>query len=331
MPARLITTSITVAVWLYLAFTVAVWLLLRLGGDRWWFPTLMLFGPRWFYSLPLAVLVPIAAVARRHLLWPLAAAGLVVVGPVMGFCLPWARLVGTHGPTIRVLTCNLKGHCMDNVALEDVIRTVVPDIVALQGCCYTVRVAWPKGWHVCQQGELLVASRFGLRELAFRAPDPELRASLLLCQVAVPGREVGFCTLHPESPHHTIDQVIDRRTVLRPEESPKMEAEIEKRWRDAEATAGWLAAGQPEIVAGDFNLPPDSAIYQHYWSEYGNAFAAAGLGFGYTEIPPMRRLRFGIRIDHILAAGAWRPRRCWVGPDVGSDHLPLIADLEWRK
>ena len=24
-----------------------------------------------------------------------------------------------------------------------------------------------------------------------------------------------------------------------------------------------------------------------------------------------------------------RPRRCWVGPDVGSDHLPLIADLVW--
>ena len=36
---------------------------------------------------------------------------------------------------------------------------------------------------------------------------------------------------------------------------------------------------------------------------------------------------FGVRIDHVLTGDGWRCRRCWVGPDVGSDHLPLLADL----
>ena len=46
-----------VLVWLYAAMLAAVWLLLDFGGDRWWLATVMLFGPRWVYGLPLALLV----------------------------------------------------------------------------------------------------------------------------------------------------------------------------------------------------------------------------------------------------------------------------------
>ena len=74
-------------------------------------------------------------------------------------------------------------------------------------------------------------------------------------------------------------------------------------------------------------MPPDGAIYRSYWAGYRNAFSEAGLGYGYTEWPGMRRMRFGIRIDHILSTRDWRPRRAWVGPDIRSDHLPLIAEL----
>src|ERR1700720_2127653 len=43
--------------WIYLALLLAVWALLRLG-DRWWPATLLLFGPRWPFALPLLVLTP---------------------------------------------------------------------------------------------------------------------------------------------------------------------------------------------------------------------------------------------------------------------------------
>jgi endonuclease/exonuclease/phosphatase (EEP) superfamily protein YafD len=36
-----------------------------------------------------------------------------------------------------------------------------------------------------------------------------------------------------------------------------------------------------------------------------------------------------VRIDHILAGPGWQAERCWVGPDVGSPHRPVIADLIW--
>src|SRR5271165_2647241 len=66
--------TITACTWLYVAAVAAVWLLLRLGGDRWWFSTLILFGPRWFLALPLVPLGLLAALARRRLLVPLTAA-----------------------------------------------------------------------------------------------------------------------------------------------------------------------------------------------------------------------------------------------------------------
>jgi endonuclease/exonuclease/phosphatase (EEP) superfamily protein YafD len=325
---RWLANALPWCVWPYLAAVAAVWLLLRLGGDRWWFATLVLFGPRWLCALPLAVLSPAAGLLRRWMLVPLAAAALLVFGPVMGLCLPWARLTAPRGPALRVLTCNVKGACRDNAALDQLVRDAAPDIVALQGCFRQAIVKWPDGWHVVQRGELLIASRYPLRQI--ESPRPANRVSVLTVVVAAPEHDIRFSTLHPLSPHRSLGAVLDRRTVLRLSAAGQLEQEIEDRGRDAEQAAQSLEdGGESRIIVGDLNLPPDSAIYRKFWAGYHNAFSEAGLGFGYTEWPQLRRMEFGIRIDHVLSGPNWRPRRCWVGPDIGSDHLPLIADLAW--
>ena len=52
-------------VWFYVVAVFVVWLLLLFGGDRWWFPTLILFGPRWLSALPLLVLAPLVSCYAR--------------------------------------------------------------------------------------------------------------------------------------------------------------------------------------------------------------------------------------------------------------------------
>ncbi len=81
------------------------------------------------------------------------------------------------------------------------------------------------------------------------------------------------------------------------------------------------------ILAGDFNLPTDSTIYREVWSGWTNAFSTTGFGFGYTVWTRATCLSYGLRIDHVLTPSVIKPRRSWVGPNVGSDHLPLLADL----
>ena len=59
------------------------------------------------------------------------------------------------------------------------------------------------------------------------------------------------------------------------------------------------------LVLGDFNMPPDSAIYRRCWSDFSNAFDSAGFGFGSTHFTH----RTAVRIDHVLAGPGWRFRR----------------------
>jgi endonuclease/exonuclease/phosphatase (EEP) superfamily protein YafD len=110
-----------------------------------------------------------------------------------------------------------------------------------------------------------------------------------------------------------------------------------------------------DAIAGDFNMPTDSRILRHFWDpHYTNAFSTVGLGLGHTKHTPVGPLTYGLRIDHIFvnhknssqnhkknlprpennnAGNAPNfpskntPIRSQVAPTVGSDHLPLWADL----
>ncbi len=153
------------------------------------------------------------------------------------------------------------------------------------------------------------------------------------CIVQTPERDIDFCSVHMLSPHEGIDAVLDRQTVLRPSEGPVLDAEIERRSEESADAARWVGRlPHSFILAGDFNMPIESRIYRRDWANYRNAFSDAGFGFGYTEWPQIRRvswLSWGVRIDHVVTASGWRCRCCRVGPDIGSDHRPLIAELVW--
>ena len=78
----------------------------------------------------------------------------------------------------------------------------------------------------------------------------------------------------------------------------------------------------------DFNLPADSTIFRRYWGDFANAFFRVGWGFGFTKNSTEGGFSYGSRIDHVLYSPDLRCLRSWVGPDVGSDHLPLLAEFE---
>ena len=187
-----------------------------------------------------------------------------------------------------MLTCNVKGKCSNNAALDNLIEQTAPDVVALQGCWGEVRIRLPAEWHVCQVDDFVVASRFPVVhpgsdhswQLAGHWPPMDM----LHCTVQVAGRDVDFCSVHLLSPHEELEAVLDRKTLLRPSNSPMLDAKIEQRRmesEDARRFVGDLAA--TPILAGDFNMPVDSTIYHRNWSDFRDAFSNAGVGFGYTE------------------------------------------------
>ena len=318
---------LTWCAWLYLAAVLMICVLLHATADHWWPGTLLMFGPRWVWALPLAVLAPAALAIRPRVLWHLLAALVLVVGPVMGFRLPWGRLLAeeTGGPGVRVLTCNTHGGRLDARALAELIAETRPDVVALQEWSGENEAAvFGRGeWFVRTDNPLGLASRYPIRGAeALGYHELGGKGSVVRYELETPGGTLHFFNVHLASAREGLEAVLQTRW----RGIPAVRANTALRWHESEVVSRW--AGEvdgPVLLAGDFNMPTVSAIYRRHWGHYANAFSAAGLGTGYTKFTP----RSGIRIDHVLAGPGWRCRRCWVGPDVGSDHRPVLADLEW--
>jgi endonuclease/exonuclease/phosphatase (EEP) superfamily protein YafD len=101
--------------------------------------------------------------------------------------------------------------------------------------------------------------------------------------------------------------------------------------RDAQLRAvAALVAGEAgsTLVCGDFNDTPFSAGFREFRARSGLANAAAGQGYPATF--PVGPVPVWIPIDHCLYGGDLEPVRVVTGPDVGSDHLPLVAGFRYR-
>ncbi len=328
--------------WSYLAAVVAVWLLICLAGDRWWVATVMMLGPRWVWLFPLFVLLPLCVTTRRRRLTfgPLLLGAAIVVGGTMGFCIPWRAWFPGDSPQLRVLTCNVEGNNCGTAALHNLIVKVQPDVVALQECPKwdqeVLGNLFPEGWTVRRGGSLLVATPHSIvatqTHKRNRPPSRWPPVNGLYCVIESPGGRVGLCSVHQRTPRPGLYIVLDRQTGLSAERSDAVTAETERRRIEAEDLAEWIQGHDGHtLVAGDFNMPVESAIYRNYWARFDNAFGQVGFGFGATKMTRVHGFRYGLRIDHILLDDGLRAHRAWVADTVGSDHLPLVADVAVRR
>ncbi len=98
--------------------------------------------------------------------------------------------------------------------------------------------------------------------------------------------------------------------------------------RDAQlrAIADFVAAAPlPCVVLGDFNATPWSTAFIDFTARSGLRDTALGRGIQPTWNARVWLPR--IPIDHILAPPAATVLRRAVGPDIGSDHFPVEAEL----
>jgi vancomycin resistance protein VanJ len=315
-------------VWSYFGAILAYWAAIWLAGDRTWWGTILVYLPSWPSAAPLVLLVPGCVACRgRHWL-PLALTGLVILFPLAGLQIPWRKVAGLgrekSSPVIRVLTCNLGSRAFDEDQFAKLIDDVNPDIITIQERASTeflTEALERRGYHVAMEGRsFLTASKYPLE----RRTRHEIgwNHGLAPCTVDAPFGSFDVINTHLTTPRWEIESIL-RNRFRGLEQAGRLRT---KRDDESRSSRSWLdeAANRP-IIAGDFNLPTSSAIYRRDWSDLRNAFTFAGWGLGTTK-----HSRFvGKRIDHVLTSGNWWPVRAWVERDVGSDHYPLVADIEW--
>jgi len=200
------------------------------------------------------------------------------------------------------------------------------DIVVLQECAENLADAqyWPRGWTVRFEQSLCLASRFPVVEAKtlerIETGDQGGTGNVMFYRLRSDSAwgMLDLAVLHLETPRKGIEQVrygarvsaLARNELVREVGSRRM-----SRWISEQSDSA--------LIAGDFNLPVESRIFRAHWSACGDAFSAVGHGFGWTRVLP----HFAIRIDHVLTCAGWRAVHTELGPELGSDHLPLIVDL----
>lgn len=126
--------------------------------------------------------------------------------------------------------------------------------------------------------------------------------------VRIDGRRVRFVAVHATWPF-----------------GPRLAA---VRNREIAGLAQYARAQQePLVMLGDFNISPLSPHFRSGLLERGELRSAA-VGFGWQPTWPTFMPLAGIQIDHILVSPEIQVREFRRGPWVGSDHRPVIADLE---
>jgi endonuclease/exonuclease/phosphatase (EEP) superfamily protein YafD len=362
-------TWVLIVSWFVPILLFGLWFCLSTVTDQYWIGTLLAFGPRWLVLLPVVALAIPALVWRRRAIVPLGLAAVVLIGPVMGFCVPWrqafskvqsprSKVEGT-GRQIRILTCNtLAGRA--GAQLEWLIEREQPEIVALQEWPSEKPVAGVLGtaergqgtgdrkqqpgagnqeWYVARAGGIVVASRLPI--VASEPLESLTRRDHVIglrCELLTLDGPVQFFALHLLTPRNGLEAVLEKGlggleelnevTAQRQLDGMAVEAWIEE-YRglrqiprtEEPRTKDEMAV--PMIVAGDFNLTPESMIYRRQFGYLQNAFSTAGWGYGGTKFTRIH----SVRIDHVLADEQWQVVSCKVGPDVGSDHRPVVASL----
>ncbi len=88
----------------------------------------------------------------------------------------------------------------------------------------------------------------------------------------------------------------------------------------------------PLIVAGDLNATPwSTALTTAAMSSSSGDGLRRATGLRMTWSHPSLVVPIGIPIDHVLASRHWRRGMSERGPDIGSDHRPVRAELYWAN
>lgn len=281
----------------------------------------------WLAS-PIILLPWYAARAPRFLPIPLLLLFLVV-GPIMGLSV---HLPSGHTPNalhLRVMTYNIKWAKRNAKAIEADIDRNKPDLIFMQDALGTIpgeMGRFLKGWYIDYTGQYIIASRYRLSDGAVRwISYPQHNHRVLRAVLHANDQDIVVYSCHLESPRFGL------AAMRHPGQGISMLLEnIDFRVKESERLANHIRSEKlPVILGGDLNSTVNSEVCKNQFAAgLKDAFSQSGTGYGYSYGATTKAGFSFVRIDHIMTSSQFRINNCWVGNEQGSDHCPIIADLE---
>jgi endonuclease/exonuclease/phosphatase (EEP) superfamily protein YafD len=317
-PAEQITTRARSAAVVVASLLAAATLASFLGALWWGFELLAHFRPQW---AALSLLLLVITLALRVF-----GAAALCLACLLAHLVPLAPYLlsrpgpSTTTPPLRVLTANLHGRNADVAKFAALIAHEQPDVVVLtevpRNFASVAAGLTPSYPHTIMERpgaafEVIVLSRWPIKQ---RQVNRGVGQSLpvVSAEVCSPVASAGCAAvigLHGARP-------FGRGVHLR-------NAQLALAVRVAAARGD-----EPVILVGDLNLTPWAPTFAALL-EAGNLRDASTVR-GLTATWRSRHPLFGLLIDHVLVNQKVTVVASRIGPDIGSDHLPVIADLAFQ-
>lgn len=319
-----------------LALIVYVALRFTLRDTLWWLAFLHNFAP--YYFAPLLVLIPLLFLIRAQRmalrLLPLLLIGLLWFGPRW---LPRPALASVRdAQTLKLVTFNVLVLTEDYGRITTWLRATDADVILLQEVddaeapAIIQALANDYPYSVDLVGTTLLALA---REPIRNAGLVDLGAWFIDRFVLdVDGQAVAIYNMHMHLP--LLNE--PRFAGLAPGGMAQLALQYDELHRNRliHRLLDLLAQEDlPYIVAGDFNTSDNTLIYDDLAAVMRDSFRETSTGLGATwpaaagddplpgAIPPL------LRIDYVWHSPGLQALATEIGPDLGSDHLPVVATL----
>lgn len=235
--------------------------------------------------------------------------------PVIPYLVPRSTAEPGAAPRLRVLQLNVLTANRRHDAVERLVRETRPDLLAL----LEVNARWLDALSVLQARypHRIAAPReddFGIA-LFSRVPIDDLRLlplhdarmRMIAGRLSLGVTSVTVALAHPVPP------------------ASAAWAALRSRQLEALARIVNRAGTRETLLLGDLNTTPFSPVHARLERSSGLRNGARGVGLFPTWPAGFAPLR--IPIDHFLVSPGLRVTSLARGPDVGSDHLPVLAEI----
>ena len=286
------------------------------GTVHWLLEICSHFRVQYFLGLSVVALLLLALRARGSAA-VFAALAVVNLGVILPLYFGREPAPASAGPAVRAMLMNVNTRHGDAARVADALRRFHPDIVVLE----EVSTKW-----LADLGPALRAyphSRMEPREdnfgIALFSKFPFTQARV----VHIGEADVPSIVAEIETPQ-------GQCTVLATHPLPPGGGEY-ARWRNDQLAQllDWVhRATSPVLLLGDLNVTPWSPYFRRLLRESGLRNSAQGRGVCPTWPAFIPLLR--IPIDHCLHSPGIGIAHRQTGPDVGSDHFPVVVDFVLR-
>ena len=270
------------------------------------------------YAAFLFVAAPVLFILRKRIVPAIATAFFVLnLIEVITCSLPAAVLAPTGKTPLKILSVNIERTNQDDTALAGLIKAENPGLIFIYevdarrtAVLASLKAAYP----IFREAPR--SDNFGI---AFYGRSPAV-------SVYVPLR----CADLPPYFVVKVETADGPVTVIAMHTTPPIGGELSnlQRIQLEEVARHIKSAGKRVIVVGDLNATPYSHRLRKFMAESGLLDRFAGRPFEISwPMRPWSPSPFSVRIDHCLSTPDVEPVSVRIGPDVGSDHLPVIAEF----